>query len=124
MTMSGNKDFRIKAWSIAADGFQPYTYYAASRARALRDAWHGYCNYRQVSFKDWLLMARCSKRDDLPDEFGQAITVGGKPAFFVTSNSQYVQFVRPYAIEVFNAHPYDVEPEHMRPWTYRKEPTP
>lgn len=114
-----SRGFLLKAYRVAVDDFQPYLYYTASRGKALSKAWNSYCGYRAVSFKDFMRIARCWRETPLDSQFGQPITVGGKPAFFVTSNNQYVQFARPGATEYFNAHPYDVEPEHVRPWTYR-----
>ena len=115
-----SRGFHIKAYRVAVNGFNAHLYYAASRGIALRDSWRDYSNYREVSFKDFLRIARCWREHPLEADFGRPITVGGKPAFFVTSNNQYVQFSRPGGAEYFNAHPYDVEPESVRPWTYRR----
>lgn len=114
--------FMLKAFSVSIEGFPPYRYYAASRGHALRDSWNAYCSYRPISFKEFLTIARCRREDPINDRFGQPISVGGKPAFFVSLNNQYVQFSRPGGTEYFNAHPYDVEPEEFRPWTYRQTP--
>ncbi|WP_156518332.1 hypothetical protein [Sphingobium sp. EP60837] len=122
--LTGNdpsRGFLIKPFRVSVDGFSPQLYYAASRALALRDAWWGYRNYREVTFKEWLRMARCWREDEIGDQFGAPITVCGKPAFFVTHNNQYVQFSRPGGTEYFNAHPFDVEPAEFRPWTYRRD---
>ena len=113
--------FKIKMWRVACEGFSAHLYYATSRGKALRDAWWDYCNYRPVSFKEFLRIARSWREWPVDgDAFGQPITVNDKPAFFVTRNNQYVRFAWPDSDEIGNIHPYEVLPEHMRPWTYRE----
>lgn len=116
--------FLLKAYRVTVEGFPGYLYYTTTYGRALAEAWRSYCSYREVSYREFLRIARGWREDPMRPDFGLPITVGGKPAFFVDSNNQYVQFTRPGCTDYFNAHPFDVEPEHMRPWTYRSDPTP
>ncbi|MEN5176360.1 hypothetical protein [Brevundimonas diminuta] len=102
--MSG---FIVKTFSVAVDGFGAMTYVAKSRGQALAKSWGDYSAYRQVSFKDFLRIAR-AWRTAPPVGFGRPITVSGKPAFWVGQNSQYVQFVFPNGEVILNSHPLDV----------------
>ncbi|MDH7641176.1 hypothetical protein [Sphingomonas oryzagri] len=112
--------FVLRAFRISVEG-EGYVYHAKSRARALGDAFHAYTHARgSIKFADFLRLASC-RQEEGGERFGDPITVLGKPAFFVTSNRQYVQFVRPGRGEVFNSHPLDVLPVEYRPDTYRSE---
>lgn len=114
--------FLIKRWCVSVDGYGTGHYEAASRGKALADAWS--CDaLSHVTFGQFLKMARCSRDHDLPPRWGQPITVGGKPAFFVENNRQYVRFAYPGQLHVMNSHPYDVLPVEYRPDTYRDRDT-
>lgn len=111
--------FALKAYTISVDGFDPYTYFAGSYGKAMAQAFDSYRSFcANCTYKDFLRMTR-GQRHVGPDRFGEPITINGRPAFFVSSNLQYVQFSWPGGTDFFNSHPYDVEPEHYRPSTYR-----
>lgn len=113
--------FLLKSWRVAVQGYGSGIYEAPSRGKALSMAWNcdAFCN---VSFKDFLRMASCWCEAPTVPDFGAPITVGGKPAFFVSSNRAYVRFVRPDSTVISSAHPYDVEPVEFRPAQYRPSP--
>lgn len=114
--------FLIKRYAIEVRGYGTGYFEAASRGKAMAEAWRSPA-FNGMLFKDFLKVARCAWQKDLPERFGDPITVLGKPAFFIENNRQYVRFVYPGETSVFNAHPYDVEPAEYRPDTYR-EPHP
>ncbi|ADU12002.1 hypothetical protein [Asticcacaulis excentricus] len=108
----------VRPFKVSVSGFPEATYMVTSRQKAIATAWRDIqtCGYR-YSFKDFLKLATATQ-DAPPAHFGTAITVSGKPAFFVGCNRQYVQFVRPGDGIIRNSHPYDVLPETMRPASY------
>ena len=111
--------FIYKSYWIYVNGFDRHRYFTSSPGKARAKAWGDFGSVSDMSFKDFLRISRVTKAEP-PEHFGLAITVSGKEAFFVSSNRQYVQFVWPGSDVILNSHPYDVEPEHMRPSTYRK----
>jgi hypothetical protein len=112
--------FTIKRYDVTVEGYGSGTYLAPSRGRAIADAWRS-ASFDSIPFGKFLKICRARRTptDQLPSPFGDPITVAGAAAFFVDRNRQYVQFVRPDSGVVMNSHPYDVEPEHYRPDTYR-----
>jgi hypothetical protein len=122
--VSGRASFRLKAYRVRADGFPAYLYFANSRGKALRDAWHGYCSYRPVSFKDFLRIARSWGEKPQDEDFGAPLTVDGRQAFYVSRNTQYVQVAWPDSDGYSNAHPLEIEPQRFRPPAYRTEQPP
>lgn len=114
--------FIVKRWKVAVrwarGGSTTGLYIAATRGKALADAWRSDV-FNGVSFGEFLKFSSCWRDHSADPLYGQEIVVGGKPAFFISRDPQYVQFVRPGSDVVMNSHPYDVEPEHMRPSTYR-----
>ena len=128
--MSG-EGFILKPYRVFVTGFDSYVWPAKSRQMALSQAWRSFCSYRDdVSFGDFLKMAKAIK-DETPSRFGEEITVAGLRAFYVSHNSQYIQFVRPGSDVVLHSHPLDVLPIEARrgtpyaayPITGIKEPT-
>lgn len=119
--MSGG--FLIKRFVVSVGEYGSATYEAATRGKALAMAWRS-ALFEGWTFKDFLRKTHAWRAHDLPERFGDPITVDGRPAFFIEMNRQYVRFVRPYETNVFNAHPYDVEPVEYRPDTYRPTPEP
>jgi len=88
---------------------------ARSRGQAIAATWRDFaCCYDGTSFKDFLKLRPRAYRQDLGGRFGEPLTVCGKPAFYVSHNAQYIQFVRPGSDVVLNAHPFDVEPPEAR----------
>ncbi len=110
--------FEIKRWRVEVSGYGTAHYEQPSRGMALSHAWA--CDaFGHLTFGDFLKIARCRRETDLPARWGDPITVGGKPAFFVENNRQYVRFAYPGSKHVSNAHPYEVLPVEYRPDTYR-----
>ncbi len=108
------QSFFLKQFRVSVSGFDSHPYHARSRQKALADAWRNFCSYRDdVAFKDFLKMAR-ALQEEPSERFGEAIIVGGKPAFYVSHNQQYIQFVRPDSDVILNGHPFDVEPPSAR----------
>lgn len=116
--MESRAGLLIKRWDVTVFGYGTGAYYAVSRGRALADAWRSAAFY-DWTFKRFLREARARAAEPASPRFGEPITVGGKPAFFIESNRQYVRFAYAGSDHVSNAHPYDVEPEEYRPDTYR-----
>jgi hypothetical protein len=112
--------FVIKPFIVSVDGYGQSGYHARSRGKALADAWRSDA-FHQLSFKDFLKIARCWMQTPFDPRFGDPITVNGKPAFFVESNRQYVRMAWPGSDHVSNAHPLEVKPIEYRPETYRSE---
>ena len=84
----------VKPFMVTVRGYsEGAPYYVRSRGKALASAWQ--CDaFSGLSFGEFLKIAR-AKMGEPHDRFGEAITVGGKPAFLVSYNRQYIQFVRP-----------------------------
>jgi len=108
------QDFILKQFRVSVDGFDSHVYHARSRQKALANAWRDFCSYRDdVDFKAFLRMARAQQEE--PDErLGEPIIVGGRPAFYVSHNRQYIRFVRPDTDVILSSHPFDVEPPSAR----------
>ena len=105
--------FILKSYRVYVSGFSGYSYPARSRQMALSGAWNAYCNYRCICFKEFLKIARAVQEEPIK-RFGEPITVGGRPAFYVGHNRQYIQFVRPWMDVILSSHPFDVEPPSAR----------
>lgn len=122
--MSGG--MTIKPFRVRVDGYEDsYVHYTRSRMKALADSWRGYCSYiGYVHFKHFLKIAHAWAVAP-SDRFGEAMTVCGEPALYVSHNSQYIQFVRPGSELILNTHPLDVEPPEARRGTpyYSPEPS-
>lgn len=109
----------LKPFRVEVRGFPDFTYYAPTRGKALAKAWGLYSNYDDsCRFGDFLKIAKAYGAVGSP-QFGDPIIVAGKPAFFVSNDPPYVQFVRPDCDVIMNSHPYDVLPVEYRPSTYR-----
>lgn len=102
----------IKPFRVVVDGFGGGIYYARSRGLALAHAWR--CDaFNGHTFGEFLRIAR-SWKEAGHERFGEEITVCGKPAYLVSWNSQYIQFVRPGSDVIMNSHPMDVDPPEAR----------
>lgn len=114
---------KIKAWDVTVSGYGVARYYAASRGKALAEAWR--CDaFGRITFKDFLKIASCWKAMIVQSSFGAPITVDGKPAFFVERNRAYVRAVEAGSDVIGNYHPSEVLPEMYRPEEYRTGDTP
>ena len=114
----------VRPWRVRVAGYEDsYVHYERSRQKALAASWRDYgCYVKQVPFRQFLQIAS-ARMEPLGERFGELMWVGGKPAFYVSHNSQYIQFVRPDSDMVMNTHPYDVEPPEARRGTpYYVEP--
>lgn len=99
--------FLLKKYSVTVSGFPAHLYDAHSPAAARVQAWHSYCSYRHCSFREFLKISTIKRGED-PEGYGRKIRVGGKPAHFVSRDSQYVRFVYPGETRAFISHPLDV----------------
>ena len=113
----------VKPFYVSVRGYSGYSpIYAKSRGSALADAWR--CDaFNGITFGEFLKVARCY-RAPAHDRFGEEIAVCGNPAYLVSYNRQYIQFVRPDSDVILNAHPLDVEPPEARRGTPYYSPTP
>jgi hypothetical protein len=103
--MSG---FLLKPFVVEVQGFGAWPYPAASRGKALAEAWRDFSNLRDnATFKDFLRIAKVWRSGAAP-RFGEPITVGGRPAFYVGERGQYIRFARPGETATFLSHPADV----------------
>jgi hypothetical protein len=118
----------IKPWAVTVEGYPDAAiYYTRTRGQAMADAWR--CDaFGAISFKDFLKIAKCRKADLPHSQFGDAITVEGKPAFYIDRNRAYVRVQMQDMDRVSNVHPSDILPEGYRPEAYRalleKQPCP
>ena len=110
--------FLLKRWDVSVPGYGVGTYCRPTRGKALSDAWRSDV-FNNVSFGEFIRVARCRRSPVDPPDFGTPITVLGRPAFFVGRDSQYVSFAWPDGEFTLHAHPLDVLPEEFRPQAYR-----
>jgi hypothetical protein len=116
--------FIIKPFRVSFDG-ESYVYFTRSRGKALSESWQAYTSIREnISFKDFLRRARAWKEAEPGLMFGMPITVSGRPAFMVSSDRHYIQFVYPGSDVILSSHPLDVEPNEARRFTsyFQEEP--
>lgn len=111
----------VKPYIVTTNGYGEDTYYARSRGRALADAWQSSLVCNNWSFGEFLKQSNAYSGVGHP-QYGEPITVCGKPAFIVSANKQYIRFVRPGSDVVMSTHPLDVEPPEARRMTpYRAQ---
>lgn len=116
----------IKPFEVTVQGFGTYRYFAASRGKALAKAFGDFTSLRdECSYKDFLQVANARGCEVDCPRFGEVMEVGGQPAFYVSHNRQYIQFVRPDSDVILDTHPFDVEPPEARRGTpyYEASPT-
>lgn len=102
------KEFLLKRYDVTVRGFTVHHYDAHSPGAARVQAWHSYCSYRQVSFKEFMTLSVVRRGADL-EGYGRPILVGGAEAFYVGQHGDYVRFVRPGETTVVHSHPLDVK---------------
>lgn len=108
-------DLIIRPYVVRVSGFGELTWFARSRGKALSEAWQSYSSYRDdVSFGDFMKIARCVGQAECGPRFGEPITVSGRRAYFVSNDRQYIQFVLPGSDNILHSHPLDVEPPEAR----------
>ena len=110
------REFILRRYVVSVTGWGEATYLAASRGKAMADAWRSDA-FSDCTFGEFLKISRC--RLDWCQPKPSEITVSGKRAFGLGHNGQYVQFVYPCAAVVLHSHPLDVMPESCRPRAYR-----
>lgn len=87
---------------------------APSRGKALASAWRSVCSARgdeRYTFGQFMKDARCWRVYDLPNGFGDKITVSGMPAYRINGIpgvNNYVTFHRPGEDALLYSHPLDV----------------
>ena len=104
--------FLLKPFTVEVNGFGAFAYPAASRGKALAEAWGDYVScYNSATFKDFLRIAKVRRAEpSTTTRFGEPIEVAGHPAYYVGERGQYVRFVRPGETVTFLSHPADVKP--------------
>lgn len=103
-------DFLIKRYCVAVVGFPDVYFFARSPGQARAKAWNAYTHADdRCTFKRFLQISRVTRHRRVPPGFGDEIMVGDEPAYRVSSDSQYVQFVRPGSDVILNSHPLDVK---------------
>ncbi|RVK60566.1 hypothetical protein CN155_04715 [Sinorhizobium meliloti] len=101
-------DFLLKRYDVNVSGFPSHPYDAHSPGAARVKAWHSYCSYRHVSFKEFMKISVVRRGTD-PEGYGRLILVGGREAFLVSRDHHDVRFVRPGETVIFRSHPLDVK---------------
>lgn len=112
--MRNDSGFLLRPFTVEVDGFGAFAYPAATRGKALAEAWRDSQICCERSFKDFLKVARVRLSDHAP-RFGELIEVAGLPAFYVGERGQYVRFVRPGQTVTHLAHPADVTAQKEAP---------
>ncbi|ODU22794.1 MAG: hypothetical protein ABS87_01090 [Sphingomonas sp. SCN 67-18] len=105
-------DFTLKAFRVTVNGYGNELYYTTSRGQALAKAWRADI-FEGWTFGQFLKIANARREEPHP-RFGEPIAVSGNPAYLVSWNSQYIQFVRPGSDVILNSHPLDVFPPEAR----------
>jgi hypothetical protein len=112
-----NEGLILRRWEVNVSRYGQSVELATTRGKALSAIWR--CDaFGGYSFGEFLKIARCRLSRHQPETV--AITVLGKPAFYLGHNNQYVQFSYPGGEFVLNAHPFDVEPQQYRPRAYQR----
>lgn len=114
--------FTLKRWEVTVAGYGCAPIEAASRGKAIARAWRSDA-FNAIKFGDFLRMVSCRRDDNEPLDWGDPITVDGRPAFFVEATRSTVRFVHPGSDTILSAHPYDVLPVEYRPEQYRPSPS-
>ena len=114
-------EFVLRPYVVSVEGFGCATYHARTPARARVWAFDS-AAFNGWTFKQFLQRSRLWRAPKHDPNYGREIIVAGERAFYVTGNSQYIQFVRPNSDVILNTHPYDVEPKELRPLHYRDDP--
>lgn len=112
-----SRSFVVRPWTVIVSGYGHGDYIARTRGKALADAWRSSA-FEGWTFAEFLKRSTCRLNRHPWERFGEAITVAGKPAFLVSSNKQYVVFVRPDSDVLMSAHPFDVIDGNGADWPY------
>jgi len=107
-------DFRVKRWECNVNGHAPVYIFAASRGKAFAECWRRYTSAYDCTFKRFIQIARVGRASEhhLP-HFGDPITVGGEPAFYVGyAGGNSIHFARPGSDDVSLTHELDA----VLPW--------
>jgi hypothetical protein len=112
-------DFRMKRWEVLVSGHGAVTFDATTRGKAQAKACRAYqAAYDQTTFGDLLKMSTVRRLNDLPEHWGEPITVSGKPAFFVGyAGGNSLRFVWPNEDQILTSHLLDT----TVPWTEKTD---
>lgn len=110
--------FVLRRWLVRVLGHDDAAeVYAVSQLAAMAEVWR--CGaFDGMKWGDFCKRARCTMTPAQPEP--AKIQVGGRDAWWIKTDAQYVHFVRPYGRSVLKAHPYDVQPAQYRPEAYRE----
>ena len=98
----------LRNYAVQLRGRDIQTHLAASRSRAKAAAFSLMHEVWGIPFRSFIGLVESVRLIDMPPGVGRPILVLGKPAFFISRNSQYVQIAYPGSDQVLNAHPSDV----------------
>lgn len=100
----------VKTFEITVDGFAGTPYCARTFGQARAAAWREYCNYRHVTFAQFLKISTGRRVDNAPT-VGDRIRVSGEMVTRVVARNQgpYVAFMRDGEDRICLSHPNDVE---------------
>lgn len=114
---------RVKPWTVEIRGrCDRGTFHGTSRGKVIADAWRSDA-FLGTSFKEFLKVVSC-RRAEPCERYGERFTIGGRPARYVSHDTQYVQFVWEGGDTVFNTHPLDIDQPHARRGTpYHEDQT-
>lgn len=100
--------FLMKRYNVSVTGFPALLYDAHSPGSARVKAWHSYCSYRHVTFKEFMKISVVRRGQD-PEGYGRSILVSGQQAYFLKGDAGSVKFVRPNETQELYSHPFDVK---------------
>ena len=103
--------FLLKRYAVKVRGFETVTFDAKTHGQARAAAYRAFCSYSDATnFKEFLRLIVSVTRDKkTPQKYGENIKVMGEPAYYVSHDGNYIQFVRPGSTTILNSHPLDVE---------------
>lgn len=100
--------FILKRYNVSVVGFSDVVFCASTPGRARSRAWDAYNSAYPCSFKRFLQISRVTRNHQPLAHFGDPITVGGEPAFFVGyAGGNSIHFVRDDSDDVRLTHELD-----------------
>lgn len=99
--------FILKRWECFTR-VRSAPFHASTRGKAMAAAWRAYCSYDQVTFREFLSLAKL-RRIDPPENYGAPVMIGGERAYAIPAfNGSFEAFVRDDSDDIFYSHPMDV----------------